>query len=113
MSFQCPGCITSNAIAAIALCDQLGIDFDVVRTGLARFSGPTADARCWHTPDVTLVDDYAHHPAEIRATWLRCGRRQEVGGCVPAPTFLRTRLLHDEFVRSFSLADVIAVTEIY
>jgi len=106
----------SNAIAAIALCDQLGIDFGVVRTGLARFTG--ADRRCQvlaRTPDVTLVDDYAHHPAEIRAT-LAALRKAASGRLVAVfqpQRFSRTKLLHDEFVRSFSLADVIAVTEIY
>ncbi|HAI85611.1 MAG TPA: UDP-N-acetylmuramate--L-alanine ligase [Firmicutes bacterium] len=106
----------SNAMAAIAVCDQLGIDFDLVRSGLARFFG--ADRRCQvlaRTPDVTLIDDYAHHPAEIRATLAAL--RQAASGRLVAvfqpQRFSRTRLLHDEFVRSFSLADVIAVTEIY
>ena len=64
---------------------------------------------------VTVVDDYGHHPAEIRAT-LR-GAREAFGRrvvCVFQPhRYTRTRDLHDEFATAFNDADVLLLTDIY
>lgn len=106
----------NNAIAAVAVCDQLGIDFPVISRGLAGYRG--AERRCEvlaKTADMTLVDDYAHHPVEIRAT-LAALRKVAEGRLVVVfqpQRYTRTKYLRDEFVRSFSLADVVAITDIY
>lgn len=106
----------SNALAAIAVCDQIGLDFDAIRRALAKYTG--ADRRCQvlaQVNDIVVVDDYAHHPAEIRATLgaIRQAIRGRLVAVFQPQRFSRTRLLRDEFARSFSLADLIAVTEIY
>ena len=106
----------SNAVAAVAVCDQLGIDFSIISRGLAGYMG--AERRCQvlaKTPEMTLVDDYAHHPVEIRAT-LAALRKAAEGRLVVVfqpQRYTRTKYLRDEFARSFSLADVIAITDIY
>ncbi|MCR4425741.1 MAG: UDP-N-acetylmuramate--L-alanine ligase [Firmicutes bacterium] len=106
----------SNALAASAVCDLLGVDFGAVRDALRDFTG--AERRCQilaRTRGVTVVDDYAHHPAEIRAT-LSALRRATSGRLVAVfqpHRFTRTKLLMDEFARSFGNADVIGVTEIF
>ncbi len=65
---------------------------------------------------VTLIDDYAHHPSEIRAT-LAAARASYPGRSLWAVwqphTFSRTRLLFDEFVAAFQSADHVVVTDIY
>lgn len=59
----------SNALAAIALSTTLGLDTESILTGLDKFGG--ADRRFQYkgkVNGVTIIDDYAHHPTEIRAT---------------------------------------------
>jgi len=66
--------------------------------------------------NVVVIDDYAHHPTEIRAT-LAAARSRYPGRRIWAVwqphTYSRTQMLFDEFVRSFSDADRVIVTEVY
>ncbi len=106
----------ANATAAFAVAHGLGIDPEQIRAGLARYKG--AERRCQvllRAGGTTIVDDYAHHPSEIRAT-LAALRSATVGRLVVVfqpQRYTRTSLLFDDFVKSFGLADVIAVTEVY
>lgn len=105
-----------NATAACAVAHGLGIDFGSIKDGLAAYRG--AERRCqvlFDSHDLTVVDDYAHHPAEIRATLsaLRAAARGRLVVVFQPQRFSRTHLLFDEFVKSFSLADVVGITEIY
>jgi UDP-N-acetylmuramate--alanine ligase len=105
-----------NALAVVALADEMGIPTDVTQGALATFNGVQrrftvrGEAR-----GVTVVDDYGHHPAEIRAV-LR-GAREAFGRrvlCVFQPhRYTRTRDLLPEFVTAFNDADVLLVSEIY
>jgi UDP-N-acetylmuramate--alanine ligase len=105
-----------NALAVVALADELGIPVPVVREGLASFQGVQrrftvrGEAR-----GVTVVDDYGHHPAEVRATLLgarEAFRRRVV--CVFQPhRYTRTRDLLEEFTTSFNDADVLLLTDVY
>ena len=105
-----------NALAVVALADELGIPVPVVREGLASFQGVQrrftvrGEAR-----GITVVDDYGHHPAEVRAT-LR-GAREAFGRrllCLFQPhRYTRTRDLLAEFTTSFNDADVLLLTDVY
>ncbi|HZS42522.1 MAG TPA: UDP-N-acetylmuramate--L-alanine ligase [Polyangia bacterium] len=106
-----------NSLAVLAVADFLGIDFDVYRAALAGFSGVgrrfTVRGRAG---GVMVVDDYGHHPAEIRAT-LQGARsgfsdRRIVVAFQPH-RYTRTRDLMGEFARAFSEAEIVAVSDIY
>jgi len=111
-----------NALAAIAVAAELGIEDAAVARALAAFQG--IDRRLQHVADVTLtgggvvtiVDDYGHHPTEIAASLeaLRQGypQRRLVLAFQPH-RYTRTRDLIDDFGRVLSQADVVLVTEVY
>jgi UDP-N-acetylmuramate--alanine ligase len=111
----------SNALAAIAVATELGIDDAAIARALAAFQG--IDRRLQHIGDVklasgtvTIVDDYAHHPTEVAATLeaLRQGYpgRRLVLAFQPH-RYTRTRDLIDDFGSVLSQADVLLVTEVY
>ena len=116
-SLRIPGAHNvSNALAVIALADVLGIDADTVRQGFLRFHG--ADRRFQYKGvfgGVTVIDDYAHHPTEIRAT-LTAARNypHRTLWCVFQPhTYTRTKALFQEFAEALSLADKVVLADIY
>ena len=92
-----------NTLAAIAVADELAVPFDVLRESLANFHGVARRFTVTATVNgVTLVDDYGHHPAEIRAT-LAAARRAYTGRVVVVfqpHRFTRTRSLFEEFTES-------------
>ncbi|MCL5950828.1 MAG: UDP-N-acetylmuramate--L-alanine ligase [Chloroflexi bacterium] len=106
-----------NALAALAVADHLGVDRASARATLSRFRGA---ARRFEVKGefggVIIVDDYAHHPTEIRAT-LAAARSRYPGRALWAVfqphTFSRTRALLDEFANAFADADHVLVTEVY
>jgi UDP-N-acetylmuramate--alanine ligase len=111
----------SNALAAIAVATELGIDDGAIARALASFQG--IDRRLQHVGEValdagvvTIVDDYGHHPTEVAATLeaLRQGYpgRRLVLAFQPH-RYTRTRDLIDDFGRVLSQADVLLVTEVY
>ena len=105
-----------NATAAYAVAHGLGIDHQHIRAGLRDYVG--AERRCqvlYRAGGLTIVDDYAHHPAEIRATLaaLRAAAGGRLVVVFQPQRYTRTKLLFDDFVKSFGLADVVAVTEVY
>ncbi|MDD6213484.1 MAG: UDP-N-acetylmuramate--L-alanine ligase [Clostridiales bacterium] len=106
-----------NSLAAIAAARTLGLSFEVIFEGLKKFGGTHRrfEKKGIFQEDVLIVDDYAHHPDEIRATLeaaRKCKRDRIV--CVFQPhTYTRTKALMDEFAHALSLADEIILAEIY
>jgi UDP-N-acetylmuramate--alanine ligase len=105
-----------NALAAIAVTTTLGVDFSVIRQVLAEFGVGRRFQVVGEVGDVTVVDDYAHHPTEIQAT-LAAARQRFPGRRIWAVwqphTFSRTRLLLPEFATSFVNADRVVLLDIY
>lgn len=106
-----------NAIAAAAICNNVGASALAVREGLQDFRGIRRRFEVlgsWR--GVTVIDDYAHHPTAVKAT-LQTAREQFAGRrllCAFQPhQESRTRALLDEFVESFDLADEIFLTPIF
>ncbi len=105
-----------NALAAVAVGRELGLPAFVICRGLENFAGTRR--RFEHKGDlggITIVDDYAHHPDEIRAT-LQAARQYDAKRiiCVFQPhTYTRTKVLMEEFADALSLADVVVLAEIY
>jgi UDP-N-acetylmuramate--alanine ligase len=106
-----------NALAAIIVGLDLEIDFAVIRQALAEFGGVSRRFQVvGEAGGVTIIDDYAHHPTEIRAT-LAAARQHYPGRRLWAVwqphTFSRTKLLLDEFAASFTDADRVVALDIY
>ncbi len=105
-----------NAAAAAAVGLALDIPEDLIRAGLAKFSGVGRrfEIKGVHA-GVTLIDDYGHHPAEIRATLEAargCGYKRLLVLFQPH-RYSRTHFLWDDFLRTFNQADVLVITDIY
>lgn len=108
-----------NCLATIAVADELEVPLDVTKQALATFGGVARRFTIvGQVEGRVLVDDYGHHPAEIKAT-LEAARRAYPGEdrrivvAFQPHRFSRTRDLFDEFSRSFNLADALYLTEIY
>jgi UDP-N-acetylmuramate--alanine ligase len=109
-----------NALAVVAVAAELGIPFPQVHEALSGFTGIQRRFEVkGEAAGVMVVDDYAHHPEEIRAT-LRAARegicqrenRRLVAFFQPH-RYTRTRDLFDEFLSAFDDAEVVVLTEIY
>ncbi len=123
VSLQAPGLHNvSNALATFATADIIGLPLQKVSTALAEFRG--ADRRFevqGEVSGITVVDDYAHHPTEIRAT-LSAARarfaRRTIWVVWQPHTYSRTRALIDDFAAAFgdrseSPVEHVIVTEIF
>ena len=105
-----------NAAAAAAVGLYLNIPAELIRQGLGKFAGVGRRFEIKGTfAGVTLIDDYGHHPAEIRATLEAargCNYKRLVVLFQPH-RYTRTKHLWDEFCRAFNQADILIVSEIY
>jgi UDP-N-acetylmuramate--alanine ligase len=105
-----------NALAAVAVADAVGVPFPVAREALAGFDGVQRRFQVrGEVAGVTIVDDYAHHPTEVRAT-LRAAREQGWSRIVAVFQPHRyTRTLHLGRALGAALADAdhVVVTEVY
>ena len=106
----------ANATAAIAVADVLGMDVEDAAVALSGFKG--AHRRFTHVGDVdgiTVVDDYGHHPTEIKATLAAAkDLRFDRIVCVFQPhRYSRTQALADMFGTAFDDADVLMVTDVF
>ncbi|MBM3221810.1 MAG: UDP-N-acetylmuramate--L-alanine ligase [Candidatus Rokubacteria bacterium] len=106
----------ANALAAIAVGLDLEIPFVTIQKALAAFAGVQRRFQVRGTKaGVTVVDDYGHHPAEIRATLAaaKAGFEGRVVAVWEPHRYTRTFHLRDEFVTAFNRADVLVVMDIY
>jgi len=105
-----------NAAAAAAVALSLNVPADLIRAGLEKFSGVGRRFEVKGVyAGVTLIDDYGHHPAEIRATLEAargCGYKRLLVLFQPH-RYTRTQFLWDDFCRAFNEADILVLTEIY
>ena len=107
----------SNATAALAVTDSLGVPFKVAREALTSFRGVARRFEVkGEAGGVVVVDDYAHHPTEIRAT-LRAARERfpdrRIWAVWQPHTYSRTKQLLEEFAACFDDADRVIVLPIY
>lgn len=106
----------SNALSVIALARKLGLDRAVIQEGFSAFTG--TERRFQYKGklgEITVIDDYAHHPTEIRAT-LKAAEKypHRRTWCVFQPhTYTRTKALLDEFADALALADHVVLADIY
>lgn len=105
-----------NAAAALAACHDLDLDLERAARGLSSFTGAARRfQRLGSAGGVDLVDDYAHHPTELRAT-LAAARSTTTGRIVlvlQPHRYSRTQLLGAELGRAAAGADLVVVTDVY
>lgn len=105
-----------NAAAAAAVALYLNVPADLIREGLGKFGGVGRRFEIkGQFNGVTLVDDYGHHPAEIRATLEAargCGYRRILALFQPH-RYTRTQHLWNDFCGAFNQADVLVLTDVY
>ncbi|MDQ7004448.1 MAG: UDP-N-acetylmuramate--L-alanine ligase [Ghiorsea sp.] len=117
MTLPMPGLHNAeNALAAVAVLLDLGIEFDVIRQGFASFEGVQRRFHCFETGKGVLVDDYAHHPKEILAALqaaTSCWPNQTISVLFQPHRFSRTQDLYDDFLGSYDAAHKVRLLPIY
>jgi UDP-N-acetylmuramate--alanine ligase len=105
-----------NALAAIAVALELGISDDDIAGGFSRFDGVKRRfTRVGEADGAVVIDDYAHHPTEIRAVLAaaREGAEGRVIAVMQPHRYTRLQSLMDDFQSAFNDADVVFVTPVY
>jgi UDP-N-acetylmuramate--alanine ligase len=106
-----------NGLVALAVSDYLGIDLGEAGKILAEFQGVERRFEVkGEAAGVVVIDDYAHHPTEIKATLATARERypeRRVWAVFQPHTYSRTKALWSEFAKSFDDADQVVVTDIY
>ena len=105
-----------NALAAIAVAIELGLDDSIIQNGFQRFEGVKRRfSRVGDVGGAVIIDDYAHHPVEIRAVLsaARESAQERVIAVVQPHRYTRLQSLMDDFQTAFNDADVVLVTPVY
>ena len=106
----------SNALSTIAVADLLQIPMETIKKGILSFGGTVRRFQYkGERNGFTIIDDYAHHPTEIRAT-LTSARNYPHKDiwCIFQPhTYTRTKAFFHEFAEALSLADHVILADIY
>ncbi len=117
LSLKAPGLHNvQNSIAAFAAAHWIGVPVDKIVAGLSNFTGALRRFEIkGNVKGVTVIDDYAHHPTEIKATLQAAvNLKHNKIHCVFQPhTYSRTLKLLDDFANAFDLADDIYILDIY
>lgn len=106
----------SNALSVIALATELGVPFERIAAALESFRGARRRFEVkYRGDDFLVVDDYAHHPSEIRATLAtaKTAGRKSVIVIFQPHRFSRTLALREQFGTAFADADQVFITDIY
>lgn len=122
VEFSCPGRHNVlNALAAISIATELGVSDDAIINGLKKFQGVGRRFQLLGEPDfrsgrALVIDDYGHHPQEIRSTieaFRRVWPNRRLIHVFQPHRYSRTQLLMNDFVDVLSLADKVLLLEIY
>ena len=106
-----------NSLSAIAASLELGISIDVIKQGLSECVGAERRFEYKGTilDNVRVMDDYAHHPTEIRATLTAAQKypHDRLVLCFQPHTYSRTKAFLNDFADVLSMADVVVLADIY
>jgi UDP-N-acetylmuramate--alanine ligase len=106
-----------NALAALAASTEVGVEFGIAAAALTRFRGTARRFEVkGQAGGITVVDDYAHHPTEIRATLAAAQLKfpgRPIWAVFQPHTYSRTAALLNEFAAAFDGVDHVIVTDIY
>ena len=105
-----------NTLASIALSVYLEVDIDSIKKSLMSFQGVGRRLNILYDKEITIFDDYAHHPTEIKAS-LKALRDtykdRRIIAIFQPHRYSRTKLIFNEFVAAFNDSDIVIITEIY
>ena len=105
-----------NALATVAVGIELGLDFPAIADGFKDFGGVGRRFQIkGEVDDIMVVDDYGHHPAEIKATLsaARSGWQRRVVVIFQPHRYTRTKALFEEFLTAFYQADHLVIMDVY
>ena len=105
-----------NALAAIAIASEMGIEDDILKKALANFEGVKRRfTRTGEVDGITIIDDYGHHPVEISAVLAaaREATKGQVIAVVQPHRYTRLRDLFEDFCTCFNDADAVLVADVY
>ncbi|MBN2097328.1 MAG: UDP-N-acetylmuramate--L-alanine ligase [Candidatus Omnitrophica bacterium] len=117
LSLQIPGRHNvSNALAAIALGLEIGLEFKIIHQGLSSYNGTKRRLQLkLREKNILIFDDYAHHPTEIRASLeaLKNFKYKRMLAIFQPHRYTRTKFLLEDFGRCFQGVDYLIITDIY
>lgn len=105
-----------NSLSVIVTAIELGVDIDTIKLGLKEFTGTKRRYELKGIKEgITIIDDYAHHPEEIKATLTSARRntKDKVITIFQPHTYTRTKALMEQFAKVFELTDEIIIVDIY
>jgi UDP-N-acetylmuramate--alanine ligase len=104
-----------NATAAFAAARDMGVEPPVIASALEGFRGVDRRFQVKSRDGITVIDDYAHHPTEIRATLsaAKAANFRRIFAVFQPHRYSRTFHLFDDFARAFNLADAVLILDIY
>ncbi len=105
-----------NALAAISISVELGVPFCVIKEALESFKNANRRFEIKYDGSITVIDDYAHHPTEIKATLTAAKEvynSRRIVAVFQPHRYSRLFSLYDQFTRSFDLPDITIITDIY
>ncbi len=106
----------ANSLAAVAAALEVGVGLDTIVSSLGKFVLPERRFQVLHSsPGLLVVDDYAHHPSEIKAALrtLRGCRRKRVIAVFQPHRFTRLQILMKQFATAFRDADLLVISKLY
>jgi len=104
-----------NALVAVVIAKELGIDFKTIKSALESFSGVFRRFEVKYDKEIMVIDDYAHHPTETEATvkGIRDGWDRRLIVVFQPHLYSRTKDFYQEFGRSFLNTDIFICTDVY
>lgn len=105
-----------NTLAVIALCHYEGININIIKEQLKTFSGVKRRFSEKQIGSQIIIDDYAHHPTEIKATIDAANQKypdREIIAVFQPHTFSRTQTFLEDFAKSLNLADKVYLCDIF
>jgi UDP-N-acetylmuramate--alanine ligase len=104
-----------NATAAFAATREMGVEPSVIAAALKDFQGVDRRFQVKSSDGITVVDDYAHHPTEVRAALsaAKAGGFRRIFAIFQPHRYTRTMHLMEDFASAFNLADVVLLLDIY
>lgn len=105
-----------NSLVAVTIATELGVDFEVIKSALKKFTGVYRRFEIKAEIDgIMIIDDYAHHPTEVAATLsaIRTGWDRRIIAVFQPHLYTRTKDFYEEFAKSFIDSDVFICTDVY
>jgi len=104
-----------NSLVAVCIGLELGVEFNVIKSALEKFAGVYRRFEVKYNKELLVVDDYAHHPTETRATLtgIRDGWKNRLIVVFQPHLYSRTRDFYNEFAKSFVDTDLFICTDVY